>query len=122
MKKELFLAMILLAGCTPEEQSEKLPEETRNAEQVSFVSESPESTYLEQEMTFEAGDTLHITTNLKEGSLTVSLLDEELNPISSEEEISGENDYHISPDPGTYIVSASGDEAVGSFSVEKDHS
>lgn len=122
MKKELFLAMILLAGCTPEEKSEKLPEETRNAEQISFVSESPESTYLEQEMTFEAGDTLHITTNLKEGSLTVSLLDEELNPVSSEEEISGENDYHISPDPGTYTVSASGDEAVGSFSVEKDHS
>ena len=122
MKKELFLAMILLAGCTPEEQSEKLAEETRNAEQISFVSESPESTYLEQEMTFEAGDTLHITTNLKEGSLTVSLLAEELNPVSSEEEISGENDYHISPDPGTYIVSASGDEAVGNFSVGKDHS
>ena len=122
MKKELFLAMILLAGCTPEEQSEKLAEETRNAEQISFVSESPESTYLEQEMTFEAGDTLHITTNLKEGSLTVSLLDEELNPVSSEEEINGENDYHISPDPGTYIVSASGDEVVGNFAVEKDHS
>ncbi|MGN1389079.1 MAG: hypothetical protein ACI4WR_05485 [Bulleidia sp.] len=122
MKKECLLAIVLLSGCAPAGQMEDPPEQTQNADLISFVSESPESTYLEQEMTFESGDSLHIMTDLKEGSLTVSLLDEELNPVSSEEEISGENDYHISPDPGTYTVSASGDEVAGSFSVEKDHS
>ena len=122
MKQGYLLAMVLLAGCASEEQIEELPEQTQNADLISFSSENPENTYLEQEMTFEAGDTLHIITDLKEGSLTVSLLDEEMNPVSSEEEIGGENDYQISPDPGTYTVSASGDEIVGSFSVEKDHS
>lgn len=122
MKKGYLLAIVLLPGCAPSGQVEELPVQTMNADLISFVSEQPESTYLEQKMTFESGDTLHIRTDLKEGSLTVSLLDEELNPVSSEEEIGGENDYHISPDPGTYIVSASGDEVVGNFAVEIDHS
>lgn len=121
MRKEVLAALFLVAGCAPETPIEEVPEETQRADLISYDSETAEDPYLEQEMTFETGDTLHIITDLEEGSLTVSLLDEELNPIVSEEEITGENDYRISPEPGTYVVSADGDDLIGSFSLEKNH-
>lgn len=115
MKKIVVLLMILvmsIAGCTPAFNGSR----TGNESQL-IMEYSAFNTTDSQKLVIEAGDSIDAKIVVDKGSLSITIQQEDKEPVYESNNISSSDNFDVAiEEGGTYTVTVAGEKAKGSVS------